>query len=116
MKLLQAPVTYARNCRTPMLIIHGGNDYRVDSSQGQSMFLVLQAKHLPSILLYFEAVNDWVLKPVDRVLWYHTASAIGLEQGLDPGRRSLARDRYGSATRLSTRVLIGRFGTSQPPN
>jgi hypothetical protein len=78
-----------------MLIIHGGNDYRVDSSQGLSMFLVLQAKHIPSILLYFEAANDWVLKPVDRVLWYHAASAIGLGQGLDPGQRSLARDRCG---------------------
>jgi dipeptidyl aminopeptidase/acylaminoacyl peptidase len=30
----QAPVTYARNFRTPMLIVHGGNDYRVDPSQG----------------------------------------------------------------------------------
>jgi hypothetical protein len=68
----QAPVTYARNFRTPMLIIHGGNDYRVDPSQGLSMFQVLQAKHVPSKLLYFEAENHWVLKPADSVLWYHT--------------------------------------------
>jgi dipeptidyl aminopeptidase/acylaminoacyl peptidase len=68
----QAPVTYAKNFRTPMLIIHGGNDYRVDPSQGLSMFQVLQAKHVPSKLLYFEAENHWVLKPADSVLWYHT--------------------------------------------
>ena len=68
----QAPVTYARNFRTPMLIIHGGNDYRVDPSQGLAMFQVLQARHVPSELLYFEAENHWVLKPADSVLWYHT--------------------------------------------
>ena len=68
----QAPVTYAKNFRTPMLIIHGGNDYRVDPSQGLSMFQVLQAEHVPSKLLYFEAENHWVLKPADSVLWYHT--------------------------------------------
>jgi dipeptidyl aminopeptidase/acylaminoacyl peptidase len=68
----QAPVTYAKNFRTPMLIIHGGNDYRVDPSQGLSMFQVLQAKGVPSELLYFEAENHWVLKPADSVLWYHT--------------------------------------------
>ena len=70
--IAQAPVTYARNFRTPMLIIHGGNDYRVDPSQGLAMFQVLQAEHVPSKLLYFEAENHWVLKPADSVLWYHT--------------------------------------------
>ena len=68
----QAPVTYARNFRTPMLIIHGGNDYRVDPSQGLAMFQVLQAMHVPSKLLFFEEENHWVLKPGDSILWYHT--------------------------------------------
>ncbi len=36
------------------------------------MFQVLQAKHVPSKLLYFEAENHWVLKPADSMLWYHT--------------------------------------------
>jgi len=39
----QAPVTTRATSATPMLIIHGGNDYRVDPSQGLSMFQVLQA-------------------------------------------------------------------------
>jgi dipeptidyl aminopeptidase/acylaminoacyl peptidase len=67
----QAPITYAHNFRTPMLIVHGANDYRVDPSQGLAMFQVLQAKHVPSKLLYFESENHWVLKPADSVLWYH---------------------------------------------
>jgi dipeptidyl aminopeptidase/acylaminoacyl peptidase len=67
----QAPATYAKNFKTPMLIIHGGHDYRVDPSQGLAMFQVLQAMHVPSKLLYFEEENHWVLKPADSVLWYH---------------------------------------------
>jgi len=68
----QAPSTYAKNFKTPMLIVHGGNDYRVDQSQGFAMFQVLQAEHVPSKLLYFEDENHWVLKPADSILWYHT--------------------------------------------
>jgi dipeptidyl aminopeptidase/acylaminoacyl peptidase len=68
----QAPVTYAANFKTPMLIIHGANDYRVPQSQGFAMFQVLQAEHVPSKLLFFEEENHWVLKPADDILWYHT--------------------------------------------
>jgi dipeptidyl aminopeptidase/acylaminoacyl peptidase len=68
----QAPATYARNFRTPMFIIHGEHDYRVDPSQGLAMFQVLQAMHVPSKLLFFEEENHWVLKPGDSILWYHT--------------------------------------------
>jgi dipeptidyl aminopeptidase/acylaminoacyl peptidase len=68
----QAPITYAANFKSPMLIIHGGNDYRVDPSQGFAMFQVLQAEHVPSKLVFFEDENHWVLKPADSILWYHT--------------------------------------------
>jgi dipeptidyl aminopeptidase/acylaminoacyl peptidase len=67
-----APATYAKNFRTPMLIIHGERDYRVDPSQGYAMFQVLQAMHIPSKLLVFEEENHWVLKPADNILWYHS--------------------------------------------
>jgi dipeptidyl aminopeptidase/acylaminoacyl peptidase len=67
----QAPITSAKNFKTPMLIIHGLRDYRVDASQGMAMFQVLQAMHVPSKLLLFEEENHWVLKPGDNILWYH---------------------------------------------
>jgi dipeptidyl aminopeptidase/acylaminoacyl peptidase len=69
--LSQAPSTFAKNFKTPMLIIHGEHDYRVDPSQGFAMFQVLQAKHVPSKLLVFEEENHWVLKPADSIFWYH---------------------------------------------
>jgi len=68
----QAPATYAKNFKTPMLIVHGEKDYRVDPSQGFAMFQVLQAMHVPSKLLYFKDENHWVLKPADSILWYRT--------------------------------------------
>ena len=66
----QAPVTFAKNFKTPMLIIHGLRDYRVDPSQGMAMFQVLQAMHVPSKLLLFEDENHWVLKPANNIKWY----------------------------------------------
>ncbi len=68
----QAPSTFAKNFKTPMLIIHGEHDYRVDPSEGYAMFQVLQAMHIPSKLLLFEDENHWVLKPADDIFWYHS--------------------------------------------
>jgi dipeptidyl aminopeptidase/acylaminoacyl peptidase len=86
----QAPISYARNFRTPMLIIHGANDYRDDLGQGLAMFQVLQAKHVPSKLLYFESENHWVLKPADSVLWYHTVLD-WIDQWVKPDRAEYQR-------------------------
>lgn len=96
----QAPITYAKNFRTPMLIIHGANDYRVDPSQGLAMFQVLQARHVPSKLVYFQAENHWVLKPADSVLWYHTVLD-WLDQWVKPDREEYQR-------RLSAASTSGR--------
>lgn len=67
-----APATYAKNFKTPMLVIHGDKDYRVDPSNALAMFQVLQAMHVPSKLLYFKEENHWVLKPADNIFWYHS--------------------------------------------
>jgi dipeptidyl aminopeptidase/acylaminoacyl peptidase len=70
--LQHAPATYAKNFKTPMLVIHGLKDYRVDPSNGFAMFQVLQAMKVPSKFLLFPDENHWVLKPANNVLWYHT--------------------------------------------
>ena len=68
----QSPITYAKNFKTPMLVIHGEKDYRVDPSGGLATFTLLQAMHIPSKLLFFPDENHWVLHPANSVLWYHT--------------------------------------------
>jgi Dipeptidyl aminopeptidases/acylaminoacyl-peptidases len=67
----QAPATFAKNFKTPMLIVHGERDYRVEPAQGYAMFQVLQAMHIPSKFLDFVEENHWVLKPADNIFWYH---------------------------------------------
>jgi len=48
-----SPSTYVKKFKTPALIIHGGRDYRVDASQGFSMYTALVRKGIPAQLLFF---------------------------------------------------------------
>jgi dipeptidyl aminopeptidase/acylaminoacyl peptidase len=96
----QAPATYAKNFKTPMLIVHGANDYRVPQSQGFAMFQVLQAEHVPSKLLYFEEENHWVLKPADDILWYHTVLD-WLDQWVKPDRAEYQKQLKAASAEMS---------------
>lgn len=66
------PVNHVRNWRTPMLVIHGAQDYRVVDTQGLATFNALQRRGIPSRLLYFPDENHWVLKPHNSILWHDT--------------------------------------------
>lgn len=57
---------------TPMLVIHGGKDFRVPESEGMQAFQVLQLKGIPSKYLYFPDEGHWITKPQNGVLWYRT--------------------------------------------
>ena len=54
---------------TPMLVIHGGKDFRVPESEGMQAFQVLQLKGIPSKFLYFPDEGHWVTKPQNSILW-----------------------------------------------
>ncbi|MCI0410754.1 MAG: S9 family peptidase, partial [Acidobacteria bacterium] len=71
----QSPVNFVKNWKTPMLIIHGGKDYRVVETQGFGTFNALQRRGIPSRFLYFPDENHWVLKPANSVLWHETVLA-----------------------------------------
>ncbi len=66
------PIDFVKHWKTPMLVVHGGRDYRVADTQGLSTFTALQRKGIPSQLLYFPDENHWVLKPANSVLWHQT--------------------------------------------
>jgi len=68
----QNPVNYVRNWKTPMLVIHGGKDYRIVEAQGIATFNALQRRGIPSRLLYFPDENHWVQKPRNAILWHET--------------------------------------------
>lgn len=67
-----SPHKYAANFKTPMLIIHSQNDFRIPLSEGFSIFTTLQRKGIPSKLLYFPNEDHFVLKPLDSELWHKT--------------------------------------------
>ncbi len=66
------PVDYVSQWRTPMLVIHSGEDFRVPLSQGIGAFTALQRRGIESRFLYFPDENHWVLKPANSIQWYHT--------------------------------------------
>ncbi len=66
------PVNYIKNWKTPMLVIHGAEDFRVADTQGIGTFNALQRLGIESKLLYFPDENHWVLKPANSILWHET--------------------------------------------
>ena len=66
------PIDHIKNWKTPMLVIHGGMDYRVTDNHGMSTFTTLQRKGIPSKFLHFPDENHWVLKPANSILWHET--------------------------------------------
>ncbi len=54
---------------TPILIIHGGKDYRVPLGQGLEAFTAAQMRGIPSRLLYFPEENHWILRPQNAQVW-----------------------------------------------
>src|SRR5580700_94644 len=70
-----SPHQYAKNFKTPTLVIHGQRDYRLDVSEGLQLFTTLQMEGIPSKMLYFPDEGHWVLKPQNSRLWYETVNA-----------------------------------------
>jgi dipeptidyl aminopeptidase/acylaminoacyl peptidase len=70
-----SPHQYAKNFKTPTLVIHGQRDYRLDVSEGLQLFTTLQMESVPSKMLYFPDEGHWVLKPQNSKLWYETVNA-----------------------------------------
>src|ERR1035437_4650288 len=69
-----SPMLAAKNFKTPMLVVHGQLDYRLDVSEGYQMFTTLQRLKVPSKMLYFPDEDHWVLKPQNARLWWKTVN------------------------------------------
>ncbi|NBC28432.1 MAG: prolyl oligopeptidase family serine peptidase [Spirochaetes bacterium] len=66
----QSPHLAAGNLSTPMLVIQGERDYRCPVSEGISLFTALQARKVPSRLLYFPDEGHFVTQPANAETWY----------------------------------------------
>lgn len=63
------PIKLVDKWNTPILVIHGGKDYRVPIGQGQEAFQAAQLRGVKSRFLYFPEENHWVLKPQNALVW-----------------------------------------------
>lgn len=54
---------------TPILIFHGGIDYRVPIGQGQEAFQAAQLKGIKSRFVFLPQENHWVIKPQNAQVW-----------------------------------------------
>lgn len=66
------PVNYVKHFKTPMLIVHGENDFRVPYTQGLQVFTALQLMGVDSKLLYFPDEDHFVTRPQNARLWWAT--------------------------------------------
>lgn len=55
---------------TPLMVIHGGMDYRVPVDEGMAAYNAAQMMGVPSRLLIFPDENHWILKPQNALMWH----------------------------------------------
>ena len=71
----QSPAAYAANFRTPMLVTHGEQDFRVPINQAFEIYKLLQRRQVPARLVIFPDASHWVLKGEDAR--YHMSEVLG---------------------------------------
>jgi dipeptidyl aminopeptidase/acylaminoacyl peptidase len=71
----QSPFEHLATIRTPMLVIHGEQDFRVPVSEALRLWTDLRRHGVEGKLLYFPDENHWILKPQNARIWYATVLA-----------------------------------------
>ncbi len=64
------PAHHTAGFGTPMLVIHGANDYRVPVTHAFELYGLLRAKGIPARLVHYPDENHWILKPRNSLHWY----------------------------------------------
>ena len=64
-----SPHRFIQNWKTPLLVIHGEQDFRVPYDQGLQAFTAAQLQGVPSRLLTFPDEGHWILQLQNSVLW-----------------------------------------------
>ena len=65
-----SPHKLVTNWHTPLLVIHGGMDFRVPVDEGMAAYNAAQLMGVPSKLLIFPDENHWILKPQNALFWH----------------------------------------------
>jgi dipeptidyl aminopeptidase/acylaminoacyl peptidase len=83
-----SPHKFAKNFKTPMLVIHNDLDFRVPVAEGLQLFTTLQRLGVPAKMINFPDEGHWVLKPANSAYWHNEVFA-WLASYAPPGGREL---------------------------
>ncbi len=64
-----SPHHFVQNWDTPIMVIHGGKDYRIPETQGMQAFNAAKIMGLDAELLEFPEENHWVLQAQNGIVW-----------------------------------------------
>ena len=64
-----SPHKFVRNWDTPIMVVHGANDFRIPFTEGMQAINAVQLQSIPSRFLYFPEESHFVLKPQNSILW-----------------------------------------------
>lgn len=67
-----SPSMSVKDFKTPLLVVHSANDFRVPLEQGLQLFTSLQRMGVASKLLYFPDEDHFISKPQNAELWWKT--------------------------------------------
>jgi dipeptidyl aminopeptidase/acylaminoacyl peptidase len=81
-----SPHRFAKNFKTPMLIIQNDLDFRCPVAEGFQMFSTLQRLGIPSKMINFPDEGHWVLKPANSQFWHKEVFA-WLTKYVPPGAK-----------------------------
>jgi dipeptidyl aminopeptidase/acylaminoacyl peptidase len=81
-----SPHRFAKNFKTPMLIIQNDLDFRCPVAEGLQLFTTLQRLRVPSKMINFPDEGHWVLKPANSAYWHKEVFA-WLKKYAPPGGR-----------------------------
>lgn len=65
-----SPHLLAPRMRTPTLVLHGEQDFRVPYTEGTALFTALQRQRVPSRLVLFPDEGHWITRPANQRVWW----------------------------------------------
>ena len=66
----ESPHLKVTKWNTPILVTHGGMDFRVPVDEGMAAYNAAQMMGVPSRLIVFPDENHWILKPQNALYWH----------------------------------------------
>jgi dipeptidyl aminopeptidase/acylaminoacyl peptidase len=64
-----SPHKFVDKWDTPILVVHGGKDFRIAYTQGMQAFNAAVLRGVPAEFLFFPEENHWVLSAQNGILW-----------------------------------------------